>query len=381
MKPLLILLAFCAGTGLARAQDASASAIKAAEDLRAAVEALEQAEAAPDRVAALTQTIAAYEKGLGALRDGLRRAAMREQEIRARFEDKREYLGQLLAVMSTMSRSEGPLLLLHPSGPEGSARSGMVLADVTPALQAEAEGLRAGLTEIASLRALLKNAEDTLEAGLGSVQAARTSLSQAMNERASLPNRYLDDPEELRRLVESADTMEGFATGLTEIEYDIGAPMEDFEAEKGNLHLPALGVLLRAAGEADAAGIRRPGLILATAPAALVTAPWPATIRYRGPLLDYGNVIIVEPSEDYLLVLAGLGTVYGEVGDIVAKGDPLGLMGGAEPTTGEFGAGFVANAQEGGSAGLRETLYMELRLGGKPVDPGSWFIETKGNQG
>lgn len=381
MRRALLLLGFCVAAGLAAAQDVPADALKAADDLRASVDALKAAQQAEDRVAALTQTIGAYEKGLGVLRDGLRRAAMREQEIQARFEGKREYIAQLLAVMSTMTRSDGPLLLLHPSGPEGSARSGMVLADVTPALQAEAETLRASLREIAELRALQRHAETTLEEGLGSVQAARTALSKAITERSALPERYLQDPEDLRKLVESADTMEGFATGLTEIEFDVGAPMEDFEAAKGELNLPAMGVLLRRAGEADAAGIRRPGLIFATAPAALVTAPWPATIRYRGPLLDYGNVIIVEPSEDYLLVLAGLGTVYGEVGDIVAKGDPLGLMGGAEPTTGEFGAGFVANAQEGGSAGLRETLYMELRLGGKPVDPGAWFIETKGNQG
>ena len=94
--------------------------------------------------------------------------------------------------------------------------------------------------------------------------------------------------------------------------------------------------VLRRPDEADAAGVRRPGLTLATRPRALVTAPWPATIRYRGPLLDYGNVMILEPGGGYLLVLAGLDTVYGEVGEVVAAGAPLGLMGGAETATAEF---------------------------------------------
>lgn len=50
---------------------------QAADDLRGAVEVLNAARVR-DRVAALTRTIRAYEFGLGALRDGLRRAAIRD---------------------------------------------------------------------------------------------------------------------------------------------------------------------------------------------------------------------------------------------------------------------------------------------------------------
>ena len=60
----------------------------------------------------------------------------------------------------------------------------------------------------------------------------------------------------------------------------------------------------------------------------MVISPWAATIRYTGPLLDYGNVMILEPGGGYLLVLAGLEQVYGTVGDVVARGAALGLMGG-----------------------------------------------------
>jgi septal ring factor EnvC (AmiA/AmiB activator) len=371
------LLAFVLGTGAVFASSEVDSALQAADDLRASITALDAARTKADRVSALTETITAYEAGLGALRDGLRRAAIREREIRAGFDAKRDHIGRLLGVMSTMERSEGPLLLLHPAGPEGSARSGMVLGAVTPALQAEAQGMHGELEEIATLRALQQNAAQVLEGGLASAQAARTALSQAVAERSALPGRYLEDPEDLRHLVESADTLEGFATGLTDLDSDIGPPMEDFEGAKGTLPLPVMGSVLRKFNEADAAGIRRPGLVIATAPAALVTAPWPATIRYRGPLLDYGNVMIVEPAAGYLLVLAGLGTVYGETGDVLARGAPIGLMGGTEPGAQEFGAGFVQAAQIGGGAGRTETLYMELRQGNTPVDPAQWFTQTR----
>lgn len=382
MRARAILLALCLGAGTAGAESpATESALQAAEALRAVIGQLDAAQTKADRVAALTETIRAYEAGLGAMRDGLRRAAIREREIRAEFEARRDHVGRLLGVMSTMEQSEGPLLLLHPAGPVGSARSGMVLSAVTPALQGEAEAMRAALEEISALRLLQQSAAGVLQDGLHSVQEARTALSQAVADRTALPGRYLEDPEDLRQLVQSADTLEGFALGLADLDTDIGAPLEDFAGARGGLSLPAMGRVLRRFDEADAAGIRRPGLVLATAPAALVTAPWPATIRYRGPLLDYGNVMIVEPAEGYLLVLAGLGTVYGETGDVLPRGAPIGLMGGAEPAAEEFGAEFVAAAAEGGGAGRAETLYIELRMNGEPVDPGEWFTETRKDQG
>jgi septal ring factor EnvC (AmiA/AmiB activator) len=91
--------------------------------------------------------------------------------------------------------------------------------------------------------------------------------------------------------------------------------------------------------------------------------------------------MVLEPAEGYLLVLAGLGTVYGETGDVLQKGAPIGLMGGIAPGAKEFGKEFVQAAQDGGSAGLSATLYLELRKGDTPVDPAPWFTQTKGDKG
>jgi septal ring factor EnvC (AmiA/AmiB activator) len=110
-------------------------------------------------------------------------------------------------------------------------------------------------------------------------------------------------------------------------------------------------------------------MVIATEPRALVTTPWPATIRYRGPLLDYGNVMILEPGDGYLLVLAGLDQVYGVQGEVLPAGTPIGLMGGNAPDAQMF----LNQATKGGGADRSETLYMELRQGDTPVDPGIWF--------
>ena len=352
-------------TSPAAAETVAEQAARASADLLAAVDALQAADGARDRVSALTQTIRAYEEGLAALREALRQAALREAELTLRFDAERDRIAQLTGVLSQLESQPGPLLLMHPAGPSGTVRSGMMLADVTPALQAEADRLRAELDELNDLRALQLSAGETLARGLGAAQEARTALSQAISDRTELPRRFTEDPDALRALLESADTLDAFAAGLAPDEADT----QDFAAAKGRLPLPATGTLLRGMDEADAAGIRRPGLTFATRPRALVTAPWPGTIRYRGPLLDYGNVMILEPGGGYLLVLAGLGVVYGEVGEVVAAGAPLGLMGGQEPEL----ADILSSAQEGGGARETETLYLELRQGAVPVDPAEWF--------
>lgn len=348
-----------------RAETVAEQAAKASADLQQAVAALEEATEARDRVSALSQTIRAYEEGLAALRGALREAALREATLTRAFDAKRDGIGRLLGVLATMEANPGPLLLLHPEGAVGTARSGMILADVTPALQSEALALKGELQELADLRTLQVSAGEVLEKGLGTAQAARTELSKAISDRTDLPRRFTEDPDVLKGLLDSADTLDAFAAGLSP-DAEAGTT---FAGEKGRLPLPVLGTVLRRPGEADPSGVRRPGVTLATQPRALVTAPWPATIRYRGPLLDYGNVMILEPGDGYLLVIAGMETLYGDVGEVVAQDAPLGLMGGPRAASVEF----VAGAADGSGGRDTETLYMELRQGAEPVDPMEWF--------
>lgn len=367
------LLAFLLLAPMAQAQDIAAQAAKASADLTAAIAALQEAGGARDRVAALTGTIRAYEEGLAALREAMRQAELREATLKMSFTAKRDRIAQLVTVLAGMEKNPGPLLLLHPDGPLGTARSGMILADVAPALQAETEALKAELQELHDLRALQQTAATTLSSGLQAAQDARTALSKAISDRTDLPKKFTEDPAVMNAILQSAATLDDFAALLsTDGGIDGGAVSQPFAGAMGVLPLPVLGTLIRRPDEADAAGVRRPGMTLATRPRALVTAPWPATIRYLGPLLDYGNVIVLEPGDGYLLVLAGLGTLYGEVGDIVPAGAPLGLMGGDEAADPD-----LAVSSEGATgASDTETLYLELRLGASPVDPSEWFAAT-----
>ena len=367
---LCVTLASAAGAE----NNAGDDAARAAFQLREATGKLEEAMTKDDQVSALTDMIHAYESGLSSLRAGLRQAGIREQEIRTEWEGRRAELSDIVGVMISMQQSPETLMLLHPSGAEATARSGMILSSVTPGLREEADKLKQGLDEISEVRELQEEAANTLAEGLGRVQEARRLLASAVQDRSTMPVRFSDNPEELQALERSAATLDAFAEGIAGMESDVGPPLADFEGAQGSLPMPVLGSVLRRYNEPDAAGIERPGLVIATAPASLVSTPWPATIRSRGPLLDYGNVTILEPSKDYLLILAGMAQVFGEVGDVLAAGEPVGLMGGTEPSAEEFGIDFVVNAATGRDADRSETLYLELRRGKETLDPAEWFV-------
>ncbi|WBU53565.1 murein hydrolase activator EnvC [Paracoccus sp. SCSIO 75233] len=369
------LLAFGLSLGAAQAQtSAGEDAARAAYQLREAASQLDEALSKDDQVTALTDMIHAYETGLAAMRAGLRQAGIREREIRAEWETRRDQLSSILGVMAAMEKSPETLMLLHPAGPEATARSGMILSSVVPGLREEADALKKNLDEIAEVRKLQEDAANTLAEGFGQVQEARRLLASAVQDRSTMPKRFGENPEELQALEASAATLDAFAEGLADLQSDVGAPISDFEGAQGSLRLPVVGQVLRRYNETDAAGIRRPGLVIAAAPASLVTAPWTSTIRYRGPLLDYGNVMILEPAKDYLLIMAGMAQVFGEVGDVLAAGEPVGLMGGTEPSAQEFGIEFVVNASTGEDADQSETLYLELRRGKETLDPADWFV-------
>jgi septal ring factor EnvC (AmiA/AmiB activator) len=312
-----------------------------------------------------------YETGLATMRTGLREIAQAERAIEARFNRQSDTLSRLLGALQSIQSSAEISTLLHPGGPAATARAAMMLSDVTPSLEAEVAALRAELEALTELRALQMAAAEDLQRGLDGAQAARTALSQAISERRTISGMSETDAAALSALVNSADSLAGLAGMLTSAS-NITAPALPEGLRIGDLPLPVNGRLVGLFNEADAAGITRPGWRVATAPQALVTAPFPATVRYMGPLLDYGHVAILEPEAGSLLVLAGLAGTYGQTGDVVDAGAPVGIMGGRTQNKQQI----LIESTGASGQDRSETLYIEVRQGQTPLDPGRWFADA-----
>lgn len=355
--------------------DAAQEARDAARDLEEAAIALQQAKTDRNQIKALTLVVQSYEDGLGALREGLRRAVIRQQRLEAQLDQQEAEIARLIGVLQTLGDNNSPTLFLHPQGATGTARAGMMLADVMPALNAEAASVRDALQEVRILRELQLSAADTLQDGLDGAQAARTALSKAISDRTDPPKRFSEDPVQTALLIAATETLEGFASGLIEMapEPEGLAPLPDITHRKGKLELPVDSEILLFPGETDASGVTRPGVTLATQANVLLSSPVAATIRYVGPLLDLGTVMVLEPQPGLLFVFAGLSTAFGEVGEVIPTGAPLGLMGGNDPKIDAI----LSQSGEVSGQDLTETLYIEVRNGKDPVDPGTWFRINK----
>ncbi len=372
MKWLALITALWAG-GAAQAQGTAEAALAAEARLQEARALLDAAQSRSDRVAALTQTVRAYEDGLEALREGLRRVAIQRQSTQAELSARSAEISRLLGVLQSMGQAPTPLLLMHPSGPLGTARSGMMVADVAPGIQDQVTRLQADLAEVRDLTLLQDSAVQTLEDGLAGAQEARLALSTAISERTDLPRRFAQDPARRAELLASSETLNGFANGLAGIvDQTFASAIPDATSLKGTLPLPVQGRLLRGFNAPDAAGIVRPGWVIATRPGALVETPVAATIRFQGPLLDYGNVIILEPAADVLFVIAGLGTVFGQAGEILPAGSAVGLVGGDPPAVDAI----LTESGASGAGTRSQTLYLEVRDSQSAVDPAVWFADA-----
>src|SRR3546814_19046636 len=78
--------------------------------------------------------------------------------------------------------------------------------------------------------------------------------------------------------------------------------------------MPAIGRISGHYGEPMPTGIRRKGIDIETRPGAQVVAPFEGRVVFAGPFRAYGLLLLIEHSEGYHSILAGMSRIYAAVG-------------------------------------------------------------------
>lgn len=348
---------------LAAAQqaDPAVEAAVAAALIEEAATLLRRSENAEDRLAAIGKAVTAYESGLAAIRRGLRGLAAQEAALAAEAESRRAETDRTLGLLMAMRLNEAPALLTHPGGPVAHERAGHLMAGLAPGLRAKAEEMRETLDRARALRARQEEARAQARDALAALQSARAAAAESLRDGAPL------DPADRTSalLVRGARSLEDFAAAFAKAP----APPGTAPPAYGELPPPVVGRVTVGFGERMPDGAISSGATLEAPAYALVTAPFAATLRFAGPLEGYGSVAILEPEPGRLLILTGLARVDREAGETVMAGEPLGALGALPGSIDEF----LFEASAGKEAISHETLYMEARESGVPVDPASWF--------
>jgi septal ring factor EnvC (AmiA/AmiB activator) len=122
---------------------------------------------------------------------------------------------------------------------------------------------------------------------------------------------------------------------------------------KGQWQAPVAGGVLHRYGERKGPNDRYQGMVFAARPGGSVIAPSSGEVAFTGPFRDYGAMVLVRHQGGYISLIAGLADIRVALGQRVGAGEPIGRMG----------------------TGASPTLYVELRQGGKPIDPAVWFAK------
>lgn len=277
------------------------------------------------------------------------------------FSRDRVAVTRLLAVLQRLQHDMPPALALKSGDALGAARGSMLIGASLPPVYARAAALSRRLDVLATTRAQLEEKRQQAAVTEASLQAARAELATLL----AVKEREADDAagtygtlqRELTAIAaEAADFRTllariarlrragGGDSGVVVVESRAGRP--DLPITRGSLLTPVVGTLLPPGSGSG------PGSSFATLPGAQVIAPADGKVLFAGPYLKSGQVLILEISTGYDLVLAGLGQVTVRPNDELLAGEPVGTM--------------------SGSAGDGR-LYFELRRDGKGLDPAPWL--------
>lgn len=153
-------------------------------------------------------------------------------------------------------------------------------------------------------------------------------------------------------------------------------PAVAFQLAKGKLPLPAQGRRVLSFGDKTQYGATSKGLVLETRFGAQVVAPCDGWIVFAGEFRSYGQLLIINATGGYHVLLAGMSAIDVEPGQFVLAAEPVGTMSGA-PRTAQQQAGRASPAAATGAASS-PVLYVEFRKDSQPIDPDPWWVGAKG---
>jgi septal ring factor EnvC (AmiA/AmiB activator) len=131
------------------------------------------------------------------------------------------------------------------------------------------------------------------------------------------------------------------------------AAPRSFTQAQGHMPYPARGPLAIRFGQMNETGMPARGVTIETRPGAQVVAPYDGEVAFAGPFRGYGLLLIIEHTEGYHTLLAGMARIDSAVGQRLVAGEPVGVMEAASED--------------------KPLLYFELRRQGQPINPLPWL--------
>jgi len=296
---------------------------------------------------------------------------------------RREQLVESLAALQRLDIDPPPALLVKPQDALAAARGAMLLGTLVPELKEVADDLSFQIKTLEDLTRTIARQQDQLKQDANALVVERRRIDEllvARREEERVSSR--DAQEAAKKYAALAGRARSLRDLLGGLEQDVPtitalrdgasstAKRPAFASRRGSLRSPVIGRIVQRFGNDDGSGSIAQGVSLSTRAGAQVVSPADAEIVFAGPFRSYGNVLIITPGDNYLIVIAGLAEIYANPGQQLLAGEPVGRMSsGGNAANGSQSANPAARS----SAGQAPVLYIELRKDGAPVDPAPWI--------
>ena len=355
---------------------------------------IEEEEQLSAELVAVAQKLRDGEQEVAAAAERIKSLGAEKAKLSLDLAARQDVLSEVLAGLQRLEQNPPPALVVNPHDVLGALRSAMLFGTLAPELRQAAGELQEKLADLAGTETRLRDeiaAQEKTLAGLAAARSEMTRLAEEKRELAAALNLDLETEKKkslalagkattLRELLDRiAEKAAKEAEQRAKLEAErlaaeqrrkalAAIPRTDFADLKGQLAYPAGGQIAKGFGDDTGLGQPLDGIVIATAPAAMVTSPVTGLVEFAGPFRSYGEMVIINPGKGYLILLAGLGRLNIGPGVPVKAGEPVATMG-DKPIA-------MALAKDLTLA-TTPMLYVEFRKNGEPVDPTPWWAAAQ----
>ncbi len=344
-----------------------------------------------DKLIVLAKTLEGQQTAVQIADKKLQKLSAESIVIRSTLAEKQDQLSELLAGLQRLEQNPPPALVVEPQNILQALRGAMMFGAVVPEMRDQAQDLQNNLHRLETIKTETEDTKKSQEQALAALALSQTELIKLQAEKKALAinsakdleaeklraadlakqaknlKQLLAALEEEKKKAEAVKTAEAKALELEERKKReaLLRPMMVFTQAQGKLDYPVQGDKLKQFGEDNGLGGTSDGLAIAASADSTVISPVDGRVEFAGSFRSYGQLLILNVGEGYLVLLAGMNQISAEIGQSIRAGEPLGQMGKGPSSVALIGSE-TNNAQP--------VLYIEFRKNNDPVDPSPWWV-------
>ena len=283
------------------------------------------------------------------------------RKLSAGFAFVRVAVSCLLGVFERLQHDMPPALAMRPDDALGAARGAMLIGASLPPVYAQAAALSRRIEALKRTRAALEIQQREAADTSARLTIARKDLAQLLAQKEREAQGAQENYDALRTqlpaMAQKAADFQALAARVRQMRQAGPADQSVVTVtaqnagsagglDRNSLLEPVVGTAANALENGNS------GLTYTTRPGAQVITPADGKVLYAGPYHKSGQVLILEITTGYDVVLAGLGRVTVKPNDQLLAGEPVGTM---------------------PADGSDQRLYFEVRHGGHGLNPSPWL--------